>query len=130
MMGRRGFAGFKRGPGMMGSPQGEITTINGNTVTVKLPDGTTRDVTLSDQTVVDTMTKGTAKDLKVGQNIMVTGNGFLNGTGDSNCPPITDFRVVQLGHATKDFFPHYYLYRGRSGRARVPVSSCRGSHSL
>ena len=75
MMGR----GFIRGAGMMNGVSGAITNINGSTVTVKMADGTTRDMTLSDTAVVDTMTKGTKSDLKVGSSIMVYGGGFWNG---------------------------------------------------
>ena len=61
--------------GGMGN-SGEITKIDGTTVTLKYTDGTTKEVTLSSDAVVNTMTKGTLKDLKVGQTIMVAGGGF------------------------------------------------------
>lgn len=61
--------------GQMGN-SGEITKIDGTTVTLKYTDGTTKEVTLSAEAAVNTMTKGTLKDLKVGQTIMVTGGGF------------------------------------------------------
>ncbi len=79
MMRGRGSGGYgTRSGGMMGAG-GQITAISGNTVTLKATNGTTSTVILSDGAVVDTMTKGTAKDLKVGQNILVTGGGFWNG---------------------------------------------------
>jgi hypothetical protein len=71
MMGRRNPAGFGAGSG-----GGQITAINGNTVTVQLADGTTRDITLSSDVVVNMLTKATVGDLKIGQTIMVTGGGF------------------------------------------------------
>lgn len=67
------------GRGAMGN-FGEITKIDGTNVTLKYADGTTKDVTLSSDTVVNTMTKGTVKDLKVGATIMVIGGGFWNST--------------------------------------------------
>lgn len=79
MMREDGYAGKGRrfGHGMMGG-FGEITKIDGNTVTLKIDDETTREVTLSANTVVNIMTKGTTKDLKVGQEVMITGGGFWN----------------------------------------------------
>lgn len=73
MMGKAGYGRH----GMMGGV-GEITKIDGNTVTVKLSDDTTKEITLSEDTVVNMMTKGSTNDLKVGQTIMVNGGGFLN----------------------------------------------------
>ncbi len=61
--------------GGMGN-SGEITKIDGTTVTLKYTDGTTKDVILSSDAVVNTMTKGALKDLKVGQTIMISGGGF------------------------------------------------------
>ncbi len=61
--------------GAMGN-SGEITKIDGTTVTLKYTDGTTKEVVLSSEAAVNTMTKGTLKDLKVGQTIMVAGGGF------------------------------------------------------
>ncbi len=60
--------------------QGKVTAVKGNTVTVTQPNGTTRDLTLSDKTVVETIVKGTTADLKVGATIMVSGGGFWNNT--------------------------------------------------
>lgn len=71
--------GGKVGRGHMGQ-EGEITKIDGNNVTLKLTDDTTKEVTLLGDAVVTMMTKGTIKDLKVGQTIMVTGGGFWGGT--------------------------------------------------
>lgn len=68
-----GRMGGRKGP--MGNA-GEITKIDGTKVTLKYTDGTTKEVTLSAEAAVNTMTKGTLKDLKVGQTIMVTGGGF------------------------------------------------------
>ena len=65
--------------GMMGG-YGEITKIEGNTVTLNIGDDTTKEVTLSGDAVVNLMTKGTTKDLQVGQTIMMMGGGFWNGT--------------------------------------------------
>ena len=71
--------------GMMGRKsgglvQGQITKIDGDTVTVQLPNGGTYTVTVSDQTAVEKMTAGTRTDLAVGQTISVYGGGYLNGT--------------------------------------------------
>ena len=67
-------SGFR---GRMGNV-GEITNVNGKTVTLKLPDGTSKDVVLESDAVVNITTKGTVKDLTVGQTIMVSGGGFWN----------------------------------------------------
>ena len=75
MMGAR--MGKRGDKGMSG---GEITKVAGNTVTVKLSNATTKDITLSDTVSVNTLTKGTKSDIKVGDSMMVTSNGFWNGT--------------------------------------------------
>lgn len=79
--------GFGKGYGMMSGQRrgrmgefGEITKIDGTKVTLKLSDDTTKEVSLPDDAVINTMTKGTTKDLQVGQTIMVSGGGFWNGT--------------------------------------------------
>jgi hypothetical protein len=78
MMRGRGFAGSQGGPGGMMGAAGEITAVNGNTVTLKAANGTTSTVTLSGNAVVDMLTKGTTSNLKVGENILVNGGGFWN----------------------------------------------------
>lgn len=80
MMGGRGSNGFVRSSGGMMGIQGKITAVNGGAVTVKLPNGTTQDLTLSSSAVVESIVKGTTADLKVGANIMVSGGGFWNNT--------------------------------------------------
>lgn len=65
------------GYGKMGG-FGEITKVDGNTITLKIDEETTKEVTLSADAVVNTMTKGSVKDLKVGQKIMIAGGGFWN----------------------------------------------------
>lgn len=73
-----------RGGGRMGKKgmgnAGEITKIDGSTLTLKYADDTVKEVTLSSDVVVNTMTKGTVKDLSVGQTVMITGGGFWNPT--------------------------------------------------
>lgn len=77
MMGMHGRGFVGPGDGMMGGGnRGEITKVDGNTLTLKLADGTTTTATLSSDTVVYTMTKGAAATLKAGQTVMITGGGF------------------------------------------------------
>jgi len=73
--GGRMMKGDLRGQGRMGGA-GEITKVEGTTVTLKLQDGTTKEVTLSSTATVRTMTEGSMSDLKPGQTIMVAGGGF------------------------------------------------------
>lgn len=81
MMGGR--QGFVRSGGIrarMGATTGEITKVNGNIVTLKYVNGTTQDITLGTGAVIETISKGTSADLKVGSTIMVSGGGFWNNT--------------------------------------------------
>lgn len=80
-------AQFERGGRMMGKigyrwhgvgGVGEITKMEGNTITLKIDDDTTKDIILSNDVTINMMVKGSTKDLKVGQTIMVTGGGFWN----------------------------------------------------
>lgn len=71
---------FGRGRGGRGMGYGEVTAINGNTVTIKYADDTTADITLNDKTSVNKFNAGSASDIAVGQTIMVMGGGFWNDT--------------------------------------------------
>jgi len=69
MMGHM-YGGFRRG-----GLQGQVTKIEGNVISLQLPNSGTYTVTLDDQTAVSKVTKGTSADLQVGQTISVSGGG-------------------------------------------------------
>ena len=69
--GARGGAGTPGGPG--GFTAGEITGIDGTTITVKTQSGDTVTVTTNDDTTVTQSTKGSVSDLKKGDTIVVRG---------------------------------------------------------
>lgn len=72
--------GGKFGRGMMGGGFGEITKIEGDKVTLKISDDTTKEITLAGDASVYTMTKGDRSALKVGQTIHMMGGGFWGDT--------------------------------------------------
>jgi hypothetical protein len=80
--GPRGFGSFYGRNGMMmrprgnGSVIGQITNVNGNTVTLQNQNGVTRTITLGSNSVINISTKGSAGDLKTGESVMILGNGF------------------------------------------------------
>lgn len=57
-----------------GSPvSGEITSIDENTITIKIQDGSSKTVVYSDTTKVSKSSTGSKSDLKVGENITAFG---------------------------------------------------------
>ncbi|MEI6267087.1 MAG: hypothetical protein WCP14_04340 [bacterium] len=65
-------AGGARGGGFRGRASGEVTAIDGNTITVKSTDGTTQNVTISDATTYNLSTSSTKDKVVVGSSIAVT----------------------------------------------------------
>lgn len=59
--------------GGMRPVSGEIISLGNNSVTVKLPDGSSKIVVLSDSTEIGEMTKVTADKLTVGNQVLVFG---------------------------------------------------------
>ncbi len=72
----RGGSGLRGGMmGVRGGNRagGEVTKIDGNTITIKLPNGNTETITVNDSTVYKKTTTGSKSDVKVGDTISVTG---------------------------------------------------------
>lgn len=70
------------GPGHRGGAGGEVTAIDGSTLTVTTPASTTVTVVVSDTTrimLAETQTEGTLKDINVGANIGVRGRSNTDG---------------------------------------------------
>lgn len=69
-----------RGAGAFGGVvRGEVTSVNGTTMTVKLADGSSKIVILGGSTTVGKTTTGTTADVAVGQTVAATGT--TNGDG-------------------------------------------------
>ncbi len=72
-------------PGRNGNNQGvrpvsgEIVSMDGNTLTVKAQDGSSKIVVFSDSTTINKTSKGSKDDLKTGENIMVIGTEGTDG---------------------------------------------------
>jgi hypothetical protein len=69
--------GGMRGWGGMGGGTGQISKIEGNAITIQRPNGQSYTLTLKEDTVINKSVKGSKDDLKVGENIMVFGNGMF-----------------------------------------------------
>jgi len=83
----RGMMGGRGGIGFGGRQSGEVTAVDGNKITIKLPNGNTETLTVSDTTVYKTVTTGTKDSIKVGSTIAVTG------TDTSNSGSVTQITV-------------------------------------
>lgn len=59
---------------------GEITSIDNNTITIKMPDGSSKIVVFSDSTVINKTAEGSPSDLKTGAQVMIIGSESGNGT--------------------------------------------------
>jgi hypothetical protein len=55
---------------------GQITNVNGNSITIQRTNGQTYTVTLNNNTVINKSAKGAVLDLQTGKSVMVLGNGF------------------------------------------------------
>lgn len=80
----RGFAGVRDGSqtGRSGfrPVNGEIIGTDSNSITVKLTDGSSKIVVLSDKTVINQATAATKDDLKVGTKVAVFGQENSDGS--------------------------------------------------
>ncbi len=81
--------GGQNGQGMMraaGNGQGfrpvtgEVISQDEKSITVKLPDGSSKIVMFGEQTTIGKSTTGTKDDLKVGENVMVVGSENSDGS--------------------------------------------------
>ena len=79
---RGGFGGGtgQRGGGMGGFTVGEIISASDDSVTVKLQDGGSRIVFLSDSTEITKSAAGALSDLEIGRNISVNGTANSDGS--------------------------------------------------
>ena len=59
---------------------GEITSQDDTSLTVKLPDGSSKIVILSQTTAINKQAAGSIGDLKIGENIMVVGSSNADGS--------------------------------------------------
>lgn len=67
---------FQRGMGNMmdaGHTAGEVTAIDGNTITVKRPNGLTEKIIITSDTDVTKTNQATLNDLQIGDKVMVFG---------------------------------------------------------
>jgi hypothetical protein len=76
------------GTGGFGFATGEITAIDGTTMTVTAEDGTETTVTTSDETTLTHITEGAPGDLAVGDSVTVMGSS--GETGDLTATSITE----------------------------------------
>lgn len=75
-----GGSGRMGGQGGNGATNGEIISKDDKSVTLKLRDGGSKIVFLSDSTEIMRQATGTASDLVVGENLMVTGDANQDGS--------------------------------------------------
>jgi len=59
---------------------GEITAVDGTSITVKTMDGSSKIILVSSATTVNKTTEGTVSDLKTGEKVMVIGTSGNDGT--------------------------------------------------
>lgn len=69
--------GFGNGAGAV---RGEIISSDGKTMTVKLPDGSSKIVIISSSTAIDQATSATPQDLTSGKQVMVFGSTNSDGS--------------------------------------------------
>ncbi len=74
------FAGRRNGMGGAGFTAGQIISKDSGSVTIKMPDGSTKIVLLSGSTQVAKSDAGTANALAVGDNIVVSGGANSDGS--------------------------------------------------
>jgi len=77
--------GQGQGNGMMGRQgfrpvTGEILSVGDNNITVKMPDGSSRIVVVSESTAINKASQGAKSDLKAGETVMVFGQQNSDGS--------------------------------------------------
>jgi hypothetical protein len=113
--GRMGQGGPAGGPGGMGRNgfgrpvAGQIIEKDASSITVKMQDGSTKIVLLSNSTTINKATKAIKDDLKKGENVMVVGTTNSDGSVTANNINLGDFR---FGHRDGDVPP------GQSGQSQ------------
>lgn len=79
MAGQRGAPGIRRGDGQ-GMVNGEIISRDETSITVKLPDDSTKIVLISENTAINKATEGSVGDLETGEQVMVFGKANSDGS--------------------------------------------------
>nr|WP_042182477.1 DUF5666 domain-containing protein [Kibdelosporangium sp. MJ126-NF4]CEL15010.1 hypothetical protein [Kibdelosporangium sp. MJ126-NF4]CTQ93394.1 hypothetical protein [Kibdelosporangium sp. MJ126-NF4] len=77
--GQGGQGGGQGGGGFRGGTAGTVERVEGNTIYVKMPDGSEVKVTTSDRTKVETTQPGTLSDITPGTSVAVQGERTENG---------------------------------------------------
>ena len=80
MMGQRGTSGGRFGSGNGGAVVGQIISIDTNSITVKLRDGSSKIVILSGTTTINKQATGTKSDLTTGTSVAVFGQANSDGS--------------------------------------------------
>jgi hypothetical protein len=75
-----GFGGRAGGANGTRPVVGQISSMDSNSVTVKLPDGSSKIVILSTSTAINKQATGSKSDLKNGENILVIGTSNSDGS--------------------------------------------------
>lgn len=77
----RGMGTEGTGGQMQASPvSGEITSVDGNTITIQMPDGSSKIVILSDETKINKSSEGSQTDLKTGEQVTAFGEEGSDGS--------------------------------------------------
>ena len=88
---------FQRGSNLMGRPiNGEIISQDDNSITVKLQDGSSKIVILSDKTTINKTSEGSKDDLKSGEK--VTAFGKENSDGSITAETISIGGMFKIMH--------------------------------
>lgn len=82
---RQGVNGIRSGPGGQfrnggNAVNGEILTVDDKSISVKLPDGSSKVVLLSGSVTISKAAEGTKSDLKVGERVIVFGTTNSDGS--------------------------------------------------
>lgn len=71
---------FGNGNGGNRPVMGQVSSIDQKTITVKMPDGSSKIIILSSSTAINKQATGTKDDIKTGENILVIGTSNSDGS--------------------------------------------------
>ena len=77
---RRGMGGNNQFGANGNIARGQITEVSDNSITVKLPDGSSKIIILSDKTTISKAATGSKSDLKSGETVAVFGTSNSDGS--------------------------------------------------